>query len=92
MTVGNIGSAARLEYTVLGNHVNLASRLASRAAAGQILVGERTLVAARDLVEAREVDQVELEGMSRPIKVYEIAAKGGVEIRGTGSTGAASAG
>jgi class 3 adenylate cyclase/HAMP domain-containing protein len=72
VTVGNIGSAARMEYTVLGNHVNLASRLADRAKAGQILISERTLVATRHLVEAREIDEVALEGVSRPIKIYEI--------------------
>ncbi len=75
VTVGNIGSATRMEYTVLGNHVNLASRLARRAKAGQILVGERTLVACRDVVEAKEVDQVALEGVSRAVRIYEINEK-----------------
>jgi class 3 adenylate cyclase len=74
VTVGNIGSAARLDYTVVGNHVSLAARLAERAQSGQILISERTLVAARDLVEAREIDEVELEGVNRPIKIYEIEA------------------
>jgi class 3 adenylate cyclase/CHASE3 domain sensor protein len=72
VTVGNIGSAARLDYTVVGNHVNLASRLADRARAGQILISERTLLVVRDLVAAREIDEVELEGVARPIKIYEI--------------------
>jgi adenylate cyclase len=85
VTVGNIGSSARLEYTVVGNHVNVASRLASRAAGGQILVSERTLVAVRDLVDAREIDQVELEGVHRPIKIYEIRAKDGIEVGGPGA-------
>jgi class 3 adenylate cyclase len=75
VTVGNIGSATRLDYTVIGNHVNLAARLADRAMAGQILVSERTLLAVRSLVEAREVDEVELEGVARPIKIYDIRAK-----------------
>jgi class 3 adenylate cyclase len=62
--------------TLVGNHVNLASRLADRAEGGKILVSERTLVAVRELVDARELDQVELEGVSRPIKIYEIHEKG----------------
>jgi class 3 adenylate cyclase len=83
VTVGNIGSAARLDYTVVGNHVSLAGRLAERAQAGQVLVSERTLLAVRDFVDAREVDEVELEGVSRPIKIYE------VEARQTAGAGAA---
>jgi class 3 adenylate cyclase/CHASE3 domain sensor protein len=72
VTVGDIGSPARSDYTVLGNEVNLASRLSDRATAGQILVTEATLEAVRDLVEATPVDRVELKGVRREIKIYEI--------------------
>jgi len=72
VTVGNIGSPARLDYTVMGNQVNLASRLADQATGGQILVSERTLLAAGDLVVSTEIDQIQLEGVSRPIKIFEI--------------------
>ena len=71
VTVGNIGSPARMDYTVLGNQVNLASRLADKAEGGQILVSDRTLVTVRDLVDSKEIDQIQLEGVSRPIGIFE---------------------
>lgn len=72
VTVGNIGAPARMEYTVIGNQVNLAARLADGARANQILITERTLVAVRHLVRATKVDEIELEGISRPIRIYSI--------------------
>ena len=72
VTVGDIGSPARSDYTVLGNEVNLASRLSDRAAAGQILVTERTMTEVSHLVRGTPVDQISLKGVSREIRIYEI--------------------
>lgn len=72
VTVGNIGSNARMDYTVLGNYVNLASRLADDARPGEILITARTLARTRDLVTATEHGEMELKGVSRPVKIYSV--------------------
>jgi class 3 adenylate cyclase len=72
VTVGNIGSSARSDYTVLGNEVNLASRLADRAEPGEILVSERTMIKAPDEISGEIVDEITLKGVSRPIKIYKL--------------------
>jgi class 3 adenylate cyclase len=75
VTVGNIGSAARMEYTVLGNNVNLASRLCSAAAGGQILVSQKTHGLVSDHVDARFLREESVKGKARPVKLYEVLSE-----------------
>jgi class 3 adenylate cyclase/CHASE3 domain sensor protein len=73
VTVGNIGSSTRTDYTVIGNHVNLASHLAKIAEPHQILVSERTVAAVRDRHPATPLRAIMLEGFQGPVPIFEIA-------------------
>lgn len=75
VTVGDIGSPARSDYTVLGNEVNVAARLADRAEAGQILVTERTMADVTDIAEGNPIDEISLKGVNRSVKIYEISPR-----------------
>jgi class 3 adenylate cyclase len=79
--VGSIGSDVLMSYTVMGETVNLASRLegASKVYGSHILVSQATAVAAGDAIEVREVDRVALVGQSQARPIYEIIGpKGGL--------------
>jgi class 3 adenylate cyclase/CHASE3 domain sensor protein len=75
VTVGNIGSATRTEYTVIGNHVRLASHLAQIAGPDQILISDPTLAVpgVRERVHAISLEAIGLEGFRQPVGVYEIS-------------------
>lgn len=71
-TVGNIGSAIQMNYTVIGHQVNIAHRLQMEARPGQILVTARTLSEIKDIVETEEIRQVKLKGIHKPVDVYNV--------------------
>jgi len=70
---GNIGSAKRMDYTVIGDGVNLAARLesANKSYGTHLLVSEFTVRALQTDIPMREVDRITVKGKSEPVGVYE---------------------
>ena len=77
--VGSIGSEFMMSFTVMGDTVNLASRLesANKFYGTRCLVSQATISAAAQAVEAREIDRLVVAGQTRPQTVFEIMGRGG---------------
>jgi len=80
MIIGNIGSNMRMDYTVLGHHVNLGSRLCGLAQPHQILLGERTFALIQDAAKKGQLDirrnlkfkkigRTNAKGISKPVEI-----------------------
>jgi len=74
VVVGDIGSASRVDYTVLGNTVNVTARLEEHVAKpGSIVLGETTQAAVSDLFPTESLGAVQLKGLSRKINIFRVA-------------------
>lgn len=71
-TVGNFGADTRMDYTIIGREVNLASRLESASDSGEILISHETYSLVKDVIMCRDKGQISVKGFSRPVQIYQV--------------------
>ncbi|AEB59059.1 adenylate/guanylate cyclase domain-containing protein [Ectopseudomonas mendocina] len=71
-TVGNFGADTRMDYTIIGRDVNLASRLESAAESGEILISHETYSLVKDVIMCRDKGQISVKGFTRPVQIYQV--------------------
>jgi adenylate cyclase len=71
---GNVGSAGRSEYTVIGDSVNTASRICSSTPGGEVRIGAETYNQTKDYLETEQLQPQQVKGKTAPITVYRVIA------------------
>ncbi len=73
-TVGNFGSKQRLDYTILGGNVNLASRLESNANPDEILISSETYLLIKEEIQCIKKEKIKVKGITNFIQTYEVVS------------------
>ena len=70
--MGNFGSDARMDYTIIGGEVNLAARLEGIAEPGGVALSHETYLLVKDMVSAEALEPITVKGIRRPVTPYRV--------------------
>jgi class 3 adenylate cyclase len=70
--IGNIGSSNRMDYTVIGDCVNVAARLERMAKGGEIIIGEKTYLSHTDIFDIESRGEIYVKNKTKPVVCYNI--------------------